>query len=241
MSEPVFLIKALPATDQATLDGPEGHHAADVQRLRVGEKLTLSDGSGHLADAEVTAVRKGELDLLLSHRRTIPAPNPRLIVAQALPKGDRGERATQMMTEIGVDEIIPWQSARSITQWKGPRGEKSRQKWVNVAREASKQARRATLPTIAEVHTTKQLVQRLREATQVLLLHEEATEPLSGVSLVGDGDIILIIGPEGSLTPEELAAFTQFGAPIRLGQTVLRTSTAGPAALSVLQSRLGRW
>lgn len=241
MSEPVFLIDAVPTSDVMTLEGPEGHHAANVQRMRAGERLTLSDGAGSMAEAEVSAVRKGELDLRLLRRRNIPAPDPRLVVVQALPKGDRGEKAAQMLTEVGVDEIVPWQSARSIVQWKGPRGEKSRGKWVSAAREASKQARRSRLPLIAELHTTKQLVQRLRSAQQVLVLHEEASQPLSEVGLAEQGEIAVVIGPEGSITADELAALSEFGQPICLGENILRTSTAGPVVLGALQVRLGRW
>jgi 16S rRNA (uracil1498-N3)-methyltransferase len=146
-----------------------------------------------------------------------------------------------MLTEIGVDEVIPWAASRSIVQWKGPRGDKARAKWTSTAREASKQARRGRLAEVAELHTTKQLIARLRTAAAVLVLHEEADLPLSQVTLPAAGEIALVIGPEGSISPDELAALAEFGAPIRLGDTVLRTSTAGPAALAVLQARLGRW
>ena len=241
MSDPVFLVDAIPAADTYVLDGPEGHHAADVQRLQVGETLLLSDGSGSVATARVAAAERGSLRLDLLTRRTLPAPDPKLTVVQALPKGDRGERAVQMLTEIGVDEVIPWAASRSIVQWKGPRGDKARAKWTATAREATKQARRARLAHVAELHTTKQLVARLRDASRVLVFHEEADLPLSQVELPATGEIALVIGPEGSISPPELSALSEFGEPIRLGDTVLRTSTAGPAALAVLQARLGRW
>lgn len=241
MSDPVFLVNALPASDDFVLDGPEGHHAADVQRLQPGETLLLTDGAGNVARARVAHAERGALRLDLSDRRSLPAPDPKLTVVQALPKGDRGERAVQMLTEIGVDEVIPWAASRSIVQWKGPRGDKARAKWTATAREASKQARRAHLAHVAELHTTKQLVQRLRRAAAVLVLHEEADRPLSKAALPETGEIALVIGPEGSISPDELAALSEFGAPVRLGETVLRTSTAGPAALAVLQARLGRW
>jgi 16S rRNA (uracil1498-N3)-methyltransferase len=241
MSDPVFLVDALPSVGDFVLDGPEGHHAADVQRLQPGETLLLADGAGGVASARVTAAERGSLRLDVLDRRTLPVPNPKLTVVQALPKGDRGERAVQMLTEIGVDEVIPWAASRSIVQWKGPRGDKARAKWTSTAREASKQARRAHLAHVAELHTTKQLIARLRSAARVLVLHEAADQPLSTADLPATGEIALVIGPEGSISPEELAAFAEFGAPVRLGATVLRTSTAGPAALAVLQARLGRW
>ncbi|GAA2129967.1 16S rRNA (uracil(1498)-N(3))-methyltransferase [Glycomyces algeriensis] len=241
MSAPVFLVDAVPADDDYTLDGPEGHHAADVQRLQPGETLLLSDGASGMATARVTHAERGSVRVQIVDRRTVPAPDPKLTVVQALPKGDRGERAVQMLTEIGVDEVIPWAASRSIVQWKGPRGDKARAKWTATAREASKQARRARFAHVAELHTTKQLVARLRDASQVLVLHEEADLPLSQVALPESGEIAVVIGPEGSISPDELAALKEFGEPIRLGDTVLRTSTAGPAALAVLQARLGRW
>jgi 16S rRNA (uracil1498-N3)-methyltransferase len=241
VSDPVFLVDDLPAVGDFLLDGPEGHHAADVQRLQPGETLLLADGSGGVATARVTAAERGSLRLEILDRRALPAPEPKLTVVQALPKGDRGERAVQMLTEIGVDEVIPWAASRSIVQWKGPRGDKARAKWTATAREAAKQARRAHLAHVAELHTTKQLVQRLRGAARVLVLHEEAQRPLSKADLPETGEIALIIGPEGSISPDELAALAEFGEPVRLGDTVLRTSTAGPAALAVLQARLGRW
>jgi 16S rRNA (uracil1498-N3)-methyltransferase len=241
VSAPVFLVDAVPADDDYTLDGPEGHHAADVQRLQPGETLLLSDGAGGMATARVTHAERGSVRVQIVDRRTVPAPDPKLTVVQALPKGDRGERAVQMLTEIGVDEVIPWAASRSIVQWKGPRGDKARAKWTATAREASKQARRARFAHVAELHTTKQLVARLRDASQVLVLHEEADLPLSQVALPESGEIAVVIGPEGSISPDELAALKEFGEPVRLGDTVLRTSTAGPAALAVLQARLGRW
>jgi 16S rRNA (uracil1498-N3)-methyltransferase len=241
VSDPVFLVDALPGVGGYVLDGPEGHHAADVQRLQPGETLLLADGAGGIASARVTAAERGSLRLDVLDRRTLPAPDPKLTVVQALPKGDRGERAVQMLTEIGVDEVIPWAASRSIVQWKGPRGDKARAKWTSTAREASKQARRAHLAHVAELHTTKQLIARLRSAARVLVLHEEADQPLSKADLPATGEIALVIGPEGSISPDELAALAEFGAPVRLGETVLRTSTAGPAALAVLQARLGRW
>ncbi|WP_100446353.1 16S rRNA (uracil(1498)-N(3))-methyltransferase [Glycomyces xiaoerkulensis] len=239
--DPVFLVEALPDGASTVLDGPEGHHAADVQRLRPDERLTLTDGSGALARARVTGAERGRLHLEILERRTVPEPDPKLTVVQALPKGDRGELAVQMLTETGADEVVPWAAARSITQWKGPRGDKARAKWAAAAREATKQARRAHLARVAELHTTKRLLDRLRPAAQVLVLHETAAQPLSQVDPAASGEIALVVGPEGGIGPGELDALAEFGPRVRLGPTVLRTSTAGPAALAVLQARLGRW
>jgi 16S rRNA (uracil1498-N3)-methyltransferase len=238
MSAALFLVAALPAANAFELDGPEGHHAANVARMRVGERLLLGDGVGNTASAEVTAVGKGTLTLSVIDRWYAQPPSPRIVVAQGIPKGDRGELAVQAMTEVGVDEIVPWSASRCVSIWRGDRGVKARDKWAATAREASKQARRAWQPIVADdAVSTKVLAQR---ATYVL--HEEASEPLSTVLLPVDGDIVLVVGPEGGISDEELAVFTAAGAmPVRLGANVLRTSTAGLAATCLLATRLHRW
>lgn len=244
MSAPLFLVDVLPAGESYTLGGPEGHHAATVQRLRVGEELLLADGRGGTASALVKAVGKGTLELTITTARYDPAPDPRLVIAQGIAKGDRGELAVQAMTEVGVDEILPWAAARSVAQWRGERGDKARDKWAAVAREAAKQARRTWVPTVGGDPdlSTRQLAARLSEASAAFVLHEEATIRLSAVDVPSAGQIVLVVGPEGGIGADELATFAAAGAvPVRLGDTVLRTSTAGVAALSVLATRLGRW
>lgn len=242
MSLPLFLVPALPSGDSFELDGPEGRHAATVQRLRVGEELLLGDGQGGTAQARVEAVGKASLSLFLTSRGYQERPDPLLKVAQGIAKGDRGELAVQAMTEVGVDEIIPWAAARSVAQWRGDRGFKARDKWASTAREAAKQARRAWIPTIGgdpDV-STKELTSRLDSTS--LVLHEEASESLATVELPAMGEIVLVVGPEGGIDNHELAAFVAVGArPVRLGGNVLRTSTAGVAALSALSIRLSRW
>jgi 16S rRNA (uracil1498-N3)-methyltransferase len=173
------------------------------------------------------------------------------VVVQGIGKGDRSELAVQAMTEVGVDEIVPWPASRSVVQWRGERGEKAWQRWLLVAREAAKQSRRAWLPAVTEPAATPVVAARLRAATgggggralgAAVVLHEEAERPLSAVPLPSDGELVVVVGPEGGVAPAELAAFEEAGAvPVRLGPTVLRTSTAGVAALAVLNLRLGRW
>jgi 16S rRNA (uracil1498-N3)-methyltransferase len=239
VSDPLFLVPVIPAGDTGVLDGPEGHHAADVARLRVGEALVLADGAGGTARAVVTAVAKGRLELRITERAYREPPDPRLVVVQGIAKGDRGELAVQAMTEVGVDAFVPWAAARSVVQWRSDRGEKARQRWVDTAREAAKQARRAWVPVVGPAESTVEVATRLATG---LVLHEEATAALSTVDLPATGDIAVVVGPEGGIAPDELAAFVAAGARlVRLGPTVLRTSTAGVAAAAVLSARLGRW
>ncbi|MFI5895509.1 16S rRNA (uracil(1498)-N(3))-methyltransferase [Actinoplanes sp. NPDC051513] len=244
MSAPLFLVDDLPAGPSYTLTGPEGHHAATVQRLRAGETLILADGRGGNATAEVTAVGKGAVEVRVVARSVQKAADPRLVVAQGIAKGDRGELAVQAMTEIGVDEILPWAASRSVAQWRGDRGAKSREKWAATAREAAKQARRAWLPAVGGEPdcSTRQIAARLAGAAAAFVLHEEATLRLAAADLPASGEIVLVIGPEGGIDDAERASFEAAGAvAVRLGSEVLRTSTAGVAALAVLSARLGRW
>ncbi|WFF00935.1 16S rRNA (uracil(1498)-N(3))-methyltransferase [Micromonospora sp. WMMD964] len=244
MSAPLFLVEALPTGDALTLAGPEGHHAATVQRLRVGEELLLADGRGGTAAAVVTAVGRGSLEVTVASRGYADAPVPRIVTVQGIAKGDRGELAVQAMTEVGVDEIVPWAASRSVTQWRGDRGVRAREKWVSTAREAAKQARRPWLPVVAGSpdESTATVARRIAGAAAAFVLHEEADERLTTADLPTSGEIVLVVGPEGGIAPAELTAFREAGGrPVRLGPAVLRTSTAGVAALSVLATRLGRW
>jgi 16S rRNA (uracil1498-N3)-methyltransferase len=165
-------------------------------------------------------------------------------VVQGIAKGDRGELAVQAMTEVGVDEIVPWAASRSVTQWRGDRGVRAREKWAATAREAAKQARRAWLPVVAGApdESTTRVARRIAGAAAAFVLHEEAQERLTTAELPATGEIVLVVGPEGGIADSELETFRAAGArAVRLGPSVLRTSTAGVAALSVLATRLARW
>jgi 16S rRNA (uracil1498-N3)-methyltransferase len=231
----LFLVDALPVGDRFALTGDEGRHAARVRRLAVGEHLSVGDGRGELADCIVAAVHDDGLELHVIARRTVPAPDPRLVVVQALPKGDRAELAVEAMTELGVDAIVPWAASRSVTQWHGMRGDKALEKWRRTAREAAKQSRRAWVPEVRPLAATAHLV-------PTLVLHEAADTSLAAAELPSTGEVVVVVGPEGGIADDELDQFVTTGAtPVRLGDPVLRTSTAGAAALAVLSLRLGRW
>ncbi|WP_204011668.1 16S rRNA (uracil(1498)-N(3))-methyltransferase [Sphaerimonospora thailandensis] len=260
MSVPVFLSEAAGrATGDATggdrivLDGPEGRHAAAVRRMRPGERIDLTDGAGRVAECVVLDVGRDRLTAEVLRRFEVEPPRPRLVVVQGLPKGDRGELAVEMMTEAGVDVIVPWAAARCVTQWKGDRAAKALGRWRGTAREAAKQSRRFHLPVVTDQATTARVAELIVSSALAVVLHEEAAEPLSGLAMpadLGDGhdprddprDIVVVVGPEGGITDEEIAAFRAAGAvPALLGPTVLRTSTAGIAAAAVLLTRCGRW
>ncbi|MFF4268748.1 16S rRNA (uracil(1498)-N(3))-methyltransferase [Streptomyces sp. NPDC001536] len=245
MTAPVFVVEHFDAGDggRYVLEGPEGRHAVSVKRLQPGEEVVLADGAGRYAVCDVIGT-EGK-DRLIVHMTSVseePEESPRITVVQALPKGDRGELAVETMTETGVDAIVPWQAARCITQWKGDRGLKALAKWRSTAREAGKQSRRFRFPEVADLATSKQVAALLAEADFAAVLHESGDEPLATVELPTEGDIVLVVGPEGGVSPEELALFEEAGAkPYVLGRTVLRTSTAGTAATAVLLARTGRW
>ena len=240
---PLFLVAPGELTGSVVaLTGPEGHHAATVRRLRVGERADVTDGAGTLAEGVVAGVAKDSVTLDVRAVYTVASPEPRLAVAQALPKGDRGELAVELMTEVGVDAIIPWSAERSITRWQAERGVKALGKWRSTAREAAKQSRRCWLPEVTELATTAALAKRAAAAARAIVLEADAGAKLHELPLPERGELLLVVGPEGGISPAERAALREAGAiEARLGPTVLRTSTAGAAAAAILLSRAARW
>ena len=240
MTAALFLCEDL-SGDAITLDGPEGRHAATVRRVKAGERVDLADGRGTRASCTVLSLGQDVVHLRVDAREVEPDPQPRLVLVQALAKGDRGELAVELATEVGVDEVVPWQAERCIVKWEGARGEKALARWRSTAREAGKQSRRARHPVVASWVSTDELLARAA-TTPTLLLHEAASEPLATVQLPAAGDLLLVVGPEGGLTEREVAALTRVGATaVRLGRSVVRTSTAGAAAVSVVSARTPRW
>lgn len=226
--------------ETVVLTGAEAHHAAAVRRVRAGEEVTVGDGRGRWLTGEIEAATPREVVVRVRSRDDVAPPARRLVLVQALAKGDRDELAIQAATELGVDEIVPWQAARSVSRWDAAKELKARQRWAGIVREAAKQAHRAWVPDVAGLHTTKALA---AFEGMVIVLEPTATATLTSVDLsTGSGDIVLVVGPEGGIAPEELEALGASGATmVRLGDTVLRTSTAGPAALAVVSAAIGRW
>ena len=223
------------------LEGDEGRHAATVVRIRPGERYFVADGAGRRALLEATDVDRAWVRGRVVEVSEEAEPSPRLVLVQALAKGDRDEQAVEAATELGVDEVVPWQAERSVVVWRGDRAAKSLAKWAAVVARATKQSRRSRMPVTSPAVGLAPLVARVGEAALTLVLHEDATEPLASVALPASGDVLVVVGPEGGITDREIEALTLAGArPVRLGSTILRASSAGPAALAVLSART-RW
>ncbi|GAB2972684.1 16S rRNA (uracil(1498)-N(3))-methyltransferase [Frigoribacterium salinisoli] len=239
-----YLVDDLAATEPGAtvvVTGQEARHAVTVSRVRLGEALRVGDGRGLVVDGEVVEAAPDRLVLRVDRVRTEPVPARRLVLVQALAKGDRDELAVQAATELGVDEVVPWAAARSVSRWQGPKVEKGLARWRTIVREATKQAVRAHVPTVSSVAGVRDLAARA-SGSLVLVLEPTAERALSSVELGATGDVVVVVGPEGGIAPHELDALREAGAvPVRLGDSVLRTSTAGPAALAVLAVGLGRW
>ncbi|HYJ28290.1 MAG TPA: 16S rRNA (uracil(1498)-N(3))-methyltransferase [Nocardioides sp.] len=245
MSLPVHLVDTLAQVTRGSLvevTGDEAHHAVAVRRLREGERVVLTDGLGTSVTGQVAATGKRVFSVRVESLRQDPRPEPAVTVVQALPKGDRGELAVEVLTEVGVDLVVPWAASRSVAVWKGERAAKSHARWQATAREAAKQSRRSWLPTVAPLASTADLASLIGEADLAMVLHEDATTPLSAVEVPVSGRIVVVVGPEGGIAPDELTALTYAGArSVRLGAEVLRTSTAGVVAVAALLSRTSRW
>lgn len=225
-----------------TVEGDEAHHAVAVRRMRVGEPVALTDGLGTLVVGEVAATGKRVLTVTVTSVEVGDRPAPDVLVVQALPKGDRGELAVELLTEVGVGRVVPWAASRSVAVWRGERADKSLAKWRATAREAAKQARRTWHPEVAPLASTAEVVGLVAAADLGVVLHEGATAPLADLVVPVAGTVVVVVGPEGGLTDAEVADLAAAGAhPVRLGAEVLRTSTAGVAATAALLSRTARW
>lgn len=221
------------------LDGSEGRHAATVSRVRVGETLAVGNGRGLLISGEVLATTKDTVELRVVSEKQVELSQPHIYLVQALAKTDRDERAVEAATELGIDVVIPWAADRSVSKWEGPKVDKGLARWSAIVREATKQSIRPFIPRVGPHLKTAQLGTEL-EGINVLVLDPTGTIPLSQVEL-DHRSIALVVGPEGGITEAELSRFADAGATIvTLGSNILRTSTAGPAALAILNAKLGR-
>jgi len=243
----LFYIDALPETGElAVVDGDEGFHAATVRRIRRDEQLILGDGVGGLARCVVEQTGRDGLQARVLDRWQVPPVQPAVTVIQALPKAERSELAIELATEAGADALVAWQAARCVARWDGGRADKGLRRWRAAARAAAQQSRRAYVPSVDGVLSTAALTQRIGDVVAsggtVLALHESATGQLANLALAQAKSVMLVVGPEGGIAPDELAALTDAGAvAVRLGPTVLRTSTAAAVALGALGVLTPRW
>ena len=243
----LFLSAGLTAADAAvgataTVTGPEAKHAA-VNRIRPGERVSVGNGAGLVVTGPVVSVSPAELAVRIDEVRAEEPARPELWLVQALAKGDRDELAVQAATELGVSGVVPWAAERSVVRWEGPKRAKGEERWRSIVREASKQSLRAFVPGVAPLAGTSDLAALAVDGHTVLVLEPTATDRLAGVTLPADaGRVYLVVGPEGGIAPGELDRLRSAGARlVRLGREVLRTSTAGPSALAVLNANSGRW
>jgi 16S rRNA (uracil1498-N3)-methyltransferase len=245
MSLPVHLVPSLAGVavgDVVEVTGDEAHHAVAVRRLAVGESVVLTDGAGLSVVGAVAETGKRVFTVTVSVAREEEPASPTITVVQALPKGERGELAVEVLTEIGVATIVPWAASRSVAVWRGERAVKSHAKWVATAREAAKQARRSWFPVVESMATTAEVVALVAAADLAVVLHEEGPASFASLSVPTTGSIVVVVGPEGGISPEELSAFAAAGVQgVKLGAEVLRTSTAGVAAVAALLARTPRW
>lgn len=256
MSNPVFFTPAGTLDQQVpgstfVLTGAEARHAVTVKRLAVGEAVDLADGAGKRITGTVTAVGPQELTVECVEAVTEARPGTRLVLVQALAKGDRDELAAETATELGIDAVVPWQAERSIVRWKPERAAKAHAKWQSVVTAAAKQARRAWIPEVRDAVDGGGLQAAVAAADLAVILHEDAVRPLRQVlegwqqQHKGGGaarEVLLIVGPEGGISPREVTRLCDAGAVTALlGHHVLRSSTAGPAATVLASDILGRW
>ncbi|HTQ20523.1 16S rRNA (uracil(1498)-N(3))-methyltransferase [Mycobacterium sp.] len=243
----LFYVDALPETGGlAVVTGDEGFHAATVRRIRPGEQLMLGDGAGGLARCLVEQAGRDGLGARVLERWSVAPAQPPVTVVQALPKSERSELAIELATEAGADAFVAWQAARCVASWDGARVDKGLRRWRAVARSAARQSRRAHIPPVDGVLSTAALTARIHDEVAagavVLALHESATDRLADVAVAQANSLMLLVGPEGGIAPDELAALTGAGAAaVRLGPTVLRTSSAGAVALGALGVLTERW
>lgn len=243
----LFYAESIPAVGGvAVVDGDEGFHAASVRRLRPGEELVLSDGAGAVADCVVQSADKRSLTARVLASRTVPPPRPPVTIVQAIPKSERSELAIELATEAGADEFVAWQAQRCVARWDGDRAANGLRRWRAVARSAARQSRRAWIPDVQGPKSTEELcaylADRAADGAVVLVLHESADRALSEDAVAQANSLVVVVGPEGGIGDGEIDLLVAAGArAVRLGPTVLRTSTAAAVALGALGVLTARW
>ena len=215
------------------LSGDDVHHASRVLRMNVGEEILASDGNGSWARCAITSITKSQVSLNILEKGSESKLQKKISVVQALPKSDRAREAVELLTASGVSEIIPWRAERSIG--------KDSEKWEIAAVEASKQSRRFDIPKVHSQLETAAVLDLFSKYEQVLICHESATNQISEV-VKNATSTLIIIGPEGGISENELAKLTSAGGKtIKLGRPVLRSAHAGLAAVSAVSALMKVW
>lgn len=223
------------------LSGSEAHHAIKVRRVTEGEIVFITNGEGLVVEAIVLKIESGK-SLLLESKQTQQQnqKKPIIAVAQALAKGDRSDLSVELLTEVGVDEIIPWQANRSVSKW-DEKEDKALEKWIQISRESSKQSRRGIFPKITNVLKSPNLVNIFNKFSKVIVLDPDSPKKIIDQIENNLESYLLVIGPEGGIEKEELDLFKKHHAvDARLGDSILRTSSAGAIGASILMSST-RW
>ena len=237
----LFFISSLPQENRAVVDGSEAHHAISVLRIERGEEILISDGVGNWALAEVGDISRKKFEALIKERGTQEIAKPKLTVLQGIPKSDRLKEAIELMVEAGVDQIIPWSATRSIAKWQ----KDSKEKWESAALASAKQAKRYSIPVIGEEVDIKSFIESKSGSFVIIVLHETGGVKLSKIvseKMIDLDEIVLVIGPEGGITDEELSYFEKSGARVaQMGDAVFRSAHAGGFSLAAISTLLGRW
>ena len=235
----LFFSDQISTGQRQVLENDEAHHAIKVLRLTIGEVIKVSDGVGNWVSGPIVEIAKKELFVSITERGEIQAVKPELVLVQAITKSDRNKEMLELAVEAGVDRIIPWQSDRSISKWQSD----SEQKWQVGIKQSCKQARQVKLPQLMQVMSTSEVITSIGEGGFGIVFHEEASTKLSDLTIPNSqSSVYLVIGPEGGISEQELLSFQNNGSTVvRLGDTVLRSAHAGFAALSAVQTKLGRW
>ena len=235
----LFFSDQISTGQRQILEDEEAHHAIKVLRLNTGEIIKISDGVGNWVSGPIVEIAKKELFISITERGQIQAAKPELVLVQAITKSDRNKEMLELAVEAGVDRIIPWQSERSISKWQSD----SEQKWQVGIKQSCKQARQVKLPQLMQVMSTSEVIKSIGEGGFGIVFHEEASTKFSDLTIPNSqSSVYLVIGPEGGISEQELLSFQNNGSKVvRLGDTVLRSAHAGFAALSAVQTKLGRW
>lgn len=235
----LFFSDQISTGQRQVLENEEAHHAIKVLRLNIGEVIKISDGVGNWVSGPIVEIAKKELFVSITERGEIQAAKPELVLVQAITKSDRNKEMLELAVEAGVDRIIPWQSERSISKWQSD----SEQKWQVGIKQSCKQARQVKLPQLMQVMSTSEVITSIGEGGFGIVFHEEASTKFSDLTIPNSqSSVYLVIGPEGGISEQELLSFQNNGSKVvRLGDTVLRSAHAGFAALSAVQTKLGRW